>query len=151
MAGHFIKRATFCTFAIAFYLCLLSYSSISGVLASPYPGEYSLNDRLVEREPLVACSAVKGLHIECSPDGKKPNLNVLNKAPALQGSTKKTARNVQRRENDLLVERAPLFNFRKSLVESSTYNCFEHELNLLRGQGTDVQFGRREVPHKILY
>ncbi|MCJ1436754.1 hypothetical protein MMC27_006136, partial [Xylographa pallens] len=110
MTSHYINRATLCSLAVALYLCLLSYSSISVASASPYPGQHSMNDRLIEREPLVACSAVKGLHIECSPGGPKPNLNVLNTAKVPQGSMKKAARNLQRRANDLMLERALLSN-----------------------------------------
>ncbi|MCJ1377931.1 hypothetical protein MMC17_001027 [Xylographa soralifera] len=110
MASHYINRATLCSLALAFYLCLLSSTSISVTLASPYPGQPSMNDRLIEREPLVACSAVKGLHVECS-DGKKPNLNALNMAKAPQGSIKKAARNVQRRADDLMFERGLISDF----------------------------------------
>ena len=81
-----------------------------------------MNDQLVEREPLVACSAVKGLHIECNPGGLKPNLNVLNTAKTPQGSTKKAARHVQRRANALMLERALRSHLGKSSVESRVCN-----------------------------
>ncbi|MCJ1315651.1 hypothetical protein MMC15_000971 [Xylographa vitiligo] len=144
MASHSINRATLCSLAIAFYLCLLSYSSISIASASPYPSLQPMNDQLIEREPLVACSAVKGLHIECSPGGQKPKLNVLGGAKLPQESMKKTARNVQRRANDLMFERGLLSHFGKSLEELKVQELFEHELSLLGDQGTYDHLARRE-------
>ena len=81
-----------------------------------------MKNHLIEREPLVACSAVKGLHIECSPGGQKPSLNALNLAKAPQQSVKKTARNVQRRANELVLQRALLSRFGKFLVKSNAFD-----------------------------